>query len=116
MNHPHDHAHGHASRDAATDPVCGMTVDPANPKGGSFEHDGTTYHFCNPKCREKFAADPLRYLQPAKTAPIVMAPVRNFGAISSSGTIGNRALLVLSTKAITPCWRTIRSHAATTCP
>ncbi|HWS78240.1 MAG TPA: heavy metal translocating P-type ATPase [Thermomonas sp.] len=47
------------------DPVCGMTVDPATAKGGAAEHAGHTYHFCNPKCREKFVADPQRYLAPA---------------------------------------------------
>jgi Cu+-exporting ATPase len=46
------------------DPVCGMAVDPVAPKGGSFVHGGTTYGFCNPRCREKFAADPERYLNP----------------------------------------------------
>ncbi len=47
------------------DPVCGMTVDPATAKGGSFEHAGETWHFCSPKCREKFAADPESYLKTA---------------------------------------------------
>jgi Cu+-exporting ATPase len=44
------------------DPVCGMTVDPQKARGGSFEHDGQTYYFCSPGCREKFAADPSRWL------------------------------------------------------
>ena len=47
------------------DPVCGMTVDPVAPKGGQLTHGGVTYGFCNPRCREKFAADPNRYLHPA---------------------------------------------------
>jgi Cu+-exporting ATPase len=51
------------------DPVCGMAVDPAAPKGGTFAHAGVTYGFCNPRCREKFAADPRRYLEPAAAAP-----------------------------------------------
>ncbi len=55
-------------RSGATDPVCGMEVDPAAPRGGSFVHAGVTYHFCNPRCREKFQADPGRYLQPAQPA------------------------------------------------
>jgi P-type Cu+ transporter len=46
------------------DPVCGMTVNPASAKGGSFEHRGHTYYFCNPRCRERFAGDPERYLSP----------------------------------------------------
>ncbi len=49
---------------AATDPVCGMRVDPKAPKGGSFEHAGTTYYFCNPRCREKFATEPAAYRRP----------------------------------------------------
>src|SRR5262245_42074934 len=40
-----------------------MTVDPANARGGSFTHEGTTYYFCSPGCRTKFAADPAKYLQ-----------------------------------------------------
>ena len=41
----------------ALDPVCGMTVDPASARGGSYEHRGVTYYFCSPGCRQKFAAD-----------------------------------------------------------
>src|SRR5271169_5994102 len=44
------------------DPVCGMAVDAATPKGGAYEHRGTVYGFCSPRCREKFVADPNRYL------------------------------------------------------
>ncbi len=44
-----------------TDPVCGMTVDPATSRH-RHEHDGSTFHFCSAGCREKFAADPDRYL------------------------------------------------------
>jgi len=43
------------------DPVCGMTVTPPT-AAGSFEHAGRTYHFCAASCRQKFAADPERYL------------------------------------------------------
>ncbi|MCG6925311.1 MAG: heavy metal translocating P-type ATPase [Acidobacteria bacterium] len=45
------------------DPVCGMFVDPGTARGGSHEHAGKTYHFCNPRCRERFAADPESFLQ-----------------------------------------------------
>ena len=44
------------------DPVCGMKVDAAQPRGGTHVHDGRTYAFCNPRCREKFAASPEQYL------------------------------------------------------
>ena len=52
-----------APTEKVTDPVCGMKVNPATARGGSFLHAGHTYHFCNPKCRERFAAEPAKYLQ-----------------------------------------------------
>jgi len=57
----HGHGHDHSK---AIDPVCGMTVDPAKTPHHHL-HDGTRYHFCNPRCREKFIADPAKYLGPA---------------------------------------------------
>jgi Cu+-exporting ATPase len=56
------------------DPVCGMQVDPRTARGGSFEHEGTTYHFCSPRCRERFAADPARYLAPPEAPPPAPSP------------------------------------------
>ena len=59
-----DHAHyGDAGSPTTkvTDPVCGMSVDPAT-TGHHAEADNILYHFCSGKCREKFAADPSRYL------------------------------------------------------
>ena len=50
------------------DPVCGMDVDPAR-AAGSYEYEGKNYYFCNPHCREKFRADPHRYL--SQPAPLV---------------------------------------------
>jgi P-type Cu+ transporter len=47
----------------ATDPVCGMTVDPAA-AAGSVTRDGTTYHFCSRHCLTKFEADPAQYTAP----------------------------------------------------
>lgn len=43
------------------DPVCGMDVEPGAGVP-SAEHDGTTYWFCCGGCRERFVADPERYL------------------------------------------------------
>jgi P-type Cu+ transporter len=51
-----------------TDPVCGMDVTPGAAAGGSAEHGGTTYWFCNPSCRERFIADPARFLGPPAPA------------------------------------------------
>ena len=54
------------------DPVCGMTVDPhRTPHRG--QHAGRTYYFCSAGCRDKFAADPAKYLAPgtAESPPSV---------------------------------------------
>ena len=55
---------------AAKDPVCGMTVDPATAKW-RHTHDGHEHVFCNPRCRDRFVADPERYL--AAKAPVEAA-------------------------------------------
>ena len=39
------------------DPVCGMTISPAD-SVGEVEHRGQTYYFCNESCLERFKADP----------------------------------------------------------
>src|SRR5438093_345240 len=39
------------------DPVCGMTVDPAD-AAGSYEYRGTTYYFCAESCLERFKEAP----------------------------------------------------------
>ncbi len=51
----------------ATDPVCGMKVDPAK-SAHRHAHDGRDYVFCSAGCRGKFAADPERYLGQANRA------------------------------------------------
>jgi Cu+-exporting ATPase len=45
----------------ATDPVCGMMVDPHAGKP-SYDYHGQTYHFCSDGCRIKFVNEPERYL------------------------------------------------------
>ena len=52
--------------DTAIDPICGMTVSKASPKGGTSEYNGKTYYFCNPVCKNKFDADPEAALHPKK--------------------------------------------------
>ena len=54
------------------DPVCGMEVVRGQAAGGSAEHGGATYWFCNPGCREKFVADHTRYV----TTTIVVPPAK----------------------------------------
>ncbi len=42
-----------------TDPVCGMAVE--RESAPHFRHDGETYFFCSPLCREEFASTPDRF-------------------------------------------------------
>ena len=52
----------------ALDPVCGMRVARDGPH--QWSHQGTLYHFCNPRCLARFQAEPDRYLAPATVAPV----------------------------------------------
>jgi Cu+-exporting ATPase len=49
------------------DPVCGMSVDPGTAKYHA-DYRGATYYFCSSGCREKFTADPERYLHPLQAS------------------------------------------------
>src|ERR1700761_5731265 len=86
--HNHGHAHDHgapaccgghqgaadkASDSAiAIDPVCGMKVTIATAKH-RLSHDGQEYFFCSGRCRERFAADPAKYLAPKEPEPAAPA-------------------------------------------
>jgi len=52
----------------ATDPVCGMTVEPAQ-AAGQFDFRGQTYWFCSKHCLAKFKADPATYAAKEQPAP-----------------------------------------------
>jgi Cu+-exporting ATPase len=68
----HGHAHGStgpAAAATATDPVCGMKVDPAL-AADFLEYGGTTYYFCCDGCLNQFRADPEKYLAKRKPAPV----------------------------------------------
>lgn len=45
----------------AKDPVCGMDVDPKKAEVTSI-YKGETIYFCNPRCRERFNADPESFM------------------------------------------------------
>ena len=46
---------------SATDPVCHMKVDPAKTPH-KLDHEGTTHYFCSAGCKQKFSADPQKFL------------------------------------------------------
>jgi Cu+-exporting ATPase len=54
---------GHGDHVRATDPVCGMSVDPQTAKH-RFAYKGRDYFFCSGRCRERFEAEPDKFLQP----------------------------------------------------
>jgi len=62
----HDHKGHDQMAGPATDPVCGMSVDPARARtdGLVTEHDGTSYYFCGKGCMLEFRDDPRRFLGP----------------------------------------------------
>jgi Cu+-exporting ATPase len=66
----------------AIDPICGMRVDPVNPRGGAAEFEGRRYVFCSPGCRERFVADPRAAVargprgMPAPAAMSIALPAR----------------------------------------
>ena len=61
------------STNMATDPVCGMTVDPAKTEHHAT-HDSADYHFCSARCLAKFTADPAKYLSTTPRPEPVAAP------------------------------------------
>jgi len=56
----------------ASDPVCGMSVDPAKARGKA-QHGGETYYFCSPGCMHRFMSEPAKFLgggsQPGQEDP-----------------------------------------------
>jgi len=69
-HHSHSHGSPKANEQSGTsplltvDPVCGMTVDPATATI-TARHEHKTFYFCSEKCRSKFVADPLKFIDPA---------------------------------------------------
>jgi len=73
----------------ATDPVCGMSVEPER-AAGTATHEGTLYYFCSAHCRSAFERHPAKYIgsgkaehaghaghvvaRPAATAPAGQGP------------------------------------------
>jgi Cu+-exporting ATPase len=64
----HDHGAAPAEAAFATDPVCGMKVNPATAKH-RFTYQGEEYLFCSGRCRERFEAEPEKFLKPHEAEP-----------------------------------------------
>lgn len=61
-----------AAADVFVDPVCGMTVQPAD-AAGTLEYKGHTYFFCSKNCLERFKLRPEEFLQ-SETRPAADSP------------------------------------------
>ncbi len=57
------------------DPVCGMTVEPAQARGKA-KYQGDTYFFCSPGCMHQFMASPAKYVAPTADAPTAVPVVQ----------------------------------------
>lgn len=57
------HNHNVVAPAEVLDPVCGMTIDPAE-AAGQADHDGQTYYFCSVGCLERFRQNPAAFLKP----------------------------------------------------
>jgi P-type Cu+ transporter len=62
------HGGGDQAGATATDPVCGMSVKRETAKH-RFAYKGHDYFFCGARCRERFEAEPEKYLEPKATRP-----------------------------------------------
>jgi Cu+-exporting ATPase len=71
--------HGHEAGKPAgavtvKDPVCGMNVDPATAKHRAIYRQ-QDYFFCSGRCRERFEAEPEKFLAPKRPEPVAPAGV-----------------------------------------
>ena len=62
------------------DPVCGMTISPAD-SVGEIEHRGHTYYFCNQSCLDRFKASPEEFVGPGAASRQISAPAESRGGI-----------------------------------
>jgi len=60
---------GNEDGDVAIDPVCGMRVNRESARH-RFAHGGEEYFFCSARCRERFAAEPEKFLKPKQVEPV----------------------------------------------
>ncbi len=59
------------ARDWVRDPVCRMVIDGWT-SSIHHDHQGTRFHFCSERCRERFVASPETYLDGATAAVVPM--------------------------------------------
>jgi P-type Cu+ transporter len=105
---------GGLSHTKVTDPVCGMTVDPATAKHHSV-HGSETVYFCSAHCKKKFEAAPDRYLAARLHAATSDQPASGAPSCCSAAPAPPAALAV-GTKWICPMDPEVESDRPGACP
>ncbi|HEX6866052.1 MAG TPA: YHS domain-containing protein, partial [Caulobacteraceae bacterium] len=67
-HHHHDGCDHETDGKTATDPVCGMKVDPHKTQHRTT-HEGHPFYFCSASCKTKFEVDPEKYLADREAPP-----------------------------------------------
>ncbi|MBI4092613.1 MAG: YHS domain-containing protein [Candidatus Kerfeldbacteria bacterium] len=70
----------HTQTQSVSDPVCGMSVNPATAKF-TAEHAGTARYFCSPGCRDQFIANPDSFVKSQPTKVVTIRPEILYGVI-----------------------------------
>jgi YHS domain-containing protein len=68
MSHK-QHFSSNQNSNTHTDPVCGMTVEPAK-AAKRMDYHGDTYFFCSFSCHDKFHKNPKQYLDQSEDSKI----------------------------------------------
>src|SRR5271166_6588867 len=67
----------------ATDPICGMSVDPAK-AAAKIDHAGQSYYFCSKGCAQRFAQSPDKYAAAIDSQKHSSPPVIQSNAVANS--------------------------------
>jgi len=93
-----------------------MSVDPQK-AAASFAHQGQTYYFCAIGCRERFRADPERYLAVKRGIPIGISRSKGPAAAAPvSGLMPNRIQRADDRDHICPMHPEVRQSGPGSCP
>ncbi len=91
-----------------TDPVCAMDIQDTS-RAEQVQHDGTTFYFCSPGCRNAFAAAPRKYVDPGYAAehrPRLVLSHHVGAKVHGAGAAGrfNTRLAVRITRTVGSMW------------
>ena len=96
----------------ATDPICGMTVNPQS-AAGNYVHNGERYYFCSQHCLAKFKEDPEKFLESRAAGHVctVIGALHTMHGPSASSKRSRRAESFMSVRWIPKCASPNRARA-----